>query len=72
MMDPQEVVQWYYYLSDTFWYSVAVAAVTDFKLLTLLCSGPLVWAVRKYTNWTPWTTDDKLGDMIEKKLGITK
>ena len=62
--------QWYYYLSDTFLYAVAKAAVTDFKVLSMLLSGPVIWAISKFTDWTPWTTDDKLDEMIKEKLGL--
>ena len=64
--------EWINYLSDSKINDFTALVVKDYKVLAMLIGGPILWALSKWTTWTPWTTDDKLGDMIEKKLGITK
>ena len=67
------MMEWYYYLSDSFINDVITVMVRDYKVITTILIGPaIVYAVKKWTSWTPWTSDDKLSDMISEKLGLKK
>ena len=63
-------MEWYQYLSDSFLNEAFAAIAKDYKVLAMLLAGPVIWAISKFTDWTPWTTDDKLDDMIKEKLGL--
>ena len=70
-MEPETIKQWWYWFSDGFLNDAVTILVRDFKVVTTLFIGPLVyWAVRKWTDWTPWPDDDKIADMIKDKLGM--
>ena len=64
--------QWMTYLSDSTINDFTARVVKEYKVLAMLIGGPILWALAKWTTWTPWTTDDQLGDMIERRLGLKK
>ena len=63
-------MQWYEYFSDRYINSLLTLVVADYKVVAMFVVGPIIWAINKYTTWTPWTTDDKIADMIKKRLGM--
>lgn len=55
-----------YYFSDGFLNLLLITLVTDYKVFTSVLLGPLaIWLLRKYTAFTPWTSDDDLPDKLE-------
>ena len=62
--------EWIKYLSDSTINDFAALVVRDYKILAMLVAGPVLWAINRWTNWTPWKSDDKIGEMIEQKLGL--
>jgi len=65
-------MQWYDYIKDSTIWGVVELLARDYKVMTLLFAGPIVWAIKKYTDWTPWTTDDKIAKLISDKLGLNE
>ena len=64
-------MNWYDYFSDSTINDAITLLVRDYKVVTTLFIGPLViWAVQKWTSWTPWPNDDKVAEMIKEKLGL--
>lgn len=44
----------------------------DFLIMVLMFGGGVIYLLKKFTSWTPWTSDDNLADKISKYFGITK
>jgi hypothetical protein len=64
-------MEWYDYFSDSTINEAITILVRDYKVVTTLFIGPLVvWAVRKWTDWTPWPNDNKIADIVEERLGM--
>jgi hypothetical protein len=43
---------------------------SDYFIVASLVAPGVLWLVKKFTGWTPWTSDDDLAEKIAKKIGI--
>ena len=59
-----------YYLSDGSINDFIALLARDYKVLTALIGGPLLWYGRKFAYWTPWTCDDAVIDGLGDRLGL--
>jgi hypothetical protein len=59
-----------YLLSDGSINEFLTILVRDYKVLTALIGGPLLWYGRKFARWTPWACDDVVVDTLGKRLGV--
>ena len=61
-----------YYLSDSAINAFLTFLVDDYKVMTALVGGPLIWYGRKIACRTPWTSDDAFVEALETRLGVKK
>lgn len=68
-MEIKEVV---YLFSDGTLNDFAALLVKDFKIATILIGGPIIWLLKRWVKFTPWTTDDRVTEIVDEKLGISR
>jgi len=74
-MDPVTHVGWLKYLywfSDLNIFTILDLIKKDFSILAILFGGAFAMIFKRWTDWTPWTTDDKISDLISERLGLKK
>lgn len=66
-------MEWYYFFSDKFIGDTVTMLATEYTMIsTAILLPALIWVIQKFTSWTPWTSDDKIHEIIEQKFGIKK
>lgn len=60
------------YVSDQTIMGFIQTIKSDYAILASLLLPGAYWAIKKFTGWTPWTSDDDLADKLAERLGVTK
>ena len=60
------------YLSDQTIMGFIQTVKSDYMILATFVSPVVLWAIKKFTGWTPWTSDDDLADKVAARFGIDK
>ena len=69
-MQPDWVYGVLEYLDDQSVNEFFATVARDYKALTFVLSGPILYLIKKYTKWTPWPDDDKIAEKIEERLRL--
>ena len=68
-MEWKEILYWF---SDVSIMSILDIIRKDFLIMVFMFGGAVVYLVKKFTSWTPWTSDDDIADKIGKYFGLNK
>jgi len=68
-MNWKEIIYWF---SDASIMNVIDIIRRDFLMMVLMFGGGVIYVIKRFTKWTPWTSDDQIGEKIESYFGINK
>ena len=60
------------YISDQSIMGFVQTIKSDYAIVAGLLFPSVFWAIKKFTGWTPWKSDDDLADKIAERFGLEK
>lgn len=60
------------YISDQTIMGFIQTVKSDYAISASILLPAIIWWIKRFTGWTPWTSDDDLDKRIAERFGLTK
>jgi len=61
-----------YLISDKSIFAFLDLLKSDFLIMVMMFGGGILYLLKKWAKWTPWTSDDTLVDKLAERFGLPK